>query len=158
MTWNFGQTLKESEGLHMGIKWRVCVKAVRGHKHKIIKNGFKMVIAIFCSCYGFQGSLSTFLMDNSGHSVRTYREAENSNPSSCRRSTYSVRLYDFSIAITKCYKDVYSFFPHRARLWNSLPAECFHLTYDLNGLKTYNSFSIYFSSFFFFLFLYLHSF
>ena len=112
----FWSDTQESEGLHMGVKWRVCVKAVRRHKHKIIKNGFKMAIAIFCSCYGFQGSLSIFSMNNFGHSVRTYREAGNSNPSSCRRSTYSVRLYDFSIAITKCYKEVYSFFPHRARL------------------------------------------
>ena len=35
-------------------------------------------------------------------------------------------------------KDVYvnSFFPGSARLWNSLPIECFPLTYDLNGAKS----------------------
>ena len=37
-----------------------------------------------------------------------------------------------------CYKDVYvnSFFPCTARLWNSLPIECFPLTYDLSGFKS----------------------
>ena len=30
---------------------------------------------------------------------------------------------------------VNSFFPHTARPWNSLPIECFPLTYDLNGFK-----------------------
>ena len=50
-------------------------------------------------------------------------------PPSCRRSIfYSNRFH----------KDVYdnSFFPCPARLWNSLPIECFHLTYDLNGFKS----------------------
>ena len=38
----------------------------------------------------------------------------------------------------RCYKDVYvnSFFPRTARLWNSLPIECFPLTYDLSGFKS----------------------
>ena len=31
---------------------------------------------------------------------------------------------------------VNSFFPHIAKLWNSLPIECFHFTYDLNDLKS----------------------
>ena len=37
----------------------------------------------------------------------------------------SNRLHDFSVTIPRCYKDVYvnSFFPHTARLWNSLPIE-----------------------------------
>ena len=54
-----------------------------------------------------------------------------------RFSHYSDRLHDFSVTIPRCYKDVYvnSFFPHTARLWNSLPIECFPLTYDLNGFK-----------------------
>ena len=57
-------------------------------------------------------------------------------PYSRRRSTrYSDRLHDFSLIIPRCYKDVYvnSFFPRTARLWNSLPIECFPLTYDLSG-------------------------
>ena len=36
------------------------------------------------------------------------------------------------------YKDVYvnSFFPRTAKLWNSLPIECFPLTYGLSGFKS----------------------
>ena len=57
-------------------------------------------------------------------------------PYSRGRSTrYSDKLRDFSVTIPRCYKDVYdnSFFPRTARLWNSLPVECFPLTYHLNG-------------------------
>ena len=60
-------------------------------------------------------------------------------PYSWGKSTcYSDRLHDFSVTIPRCYKDVYvnSFFPRTARLWNSLPIECFPLTYDLNGFKS----------------------
>ena len=55
-----------------------------------------------------------------------------------RSTHYSDRLHDFSVTIPRCYKDVYvnSFFPHTARLWNSLPIECFPLTYDLSGFKS----------------------
>ena len=59
-------------------------------------------------------------------------------PFSGRRSTrYSDSLHEFSITIPRCYKDVYisSFFPHTARLWNSLPVVCFPLTYDLKSFK-----------------------
>ena len=54
---------------------------------------------------------------------------------------YSDRLHDFSVTIPICYKDVYvnSFFPCTAKLWNSLPLECFPLTYDLNGFKSRNN-------------------
>ena len=60
-------------------------------------------------------------------------------PFSPGRSTcYSDRLHDFSVTIPRCYKDVYvnSFFPRTAKLWNSLPIECFPLTYDLIGFKS----------------------
>ena len=60
-------------------------------------------------------------------------------PFSRGRSTrYSDRLYDFSVTIPRCYKDVYgnSFFPRTARLWNSLSVEYFPLTYNLNGFKS----------------------
>ena len=49
-------------------------------------------------------------------------------PYSGGRSTrYSDRLHDFSVTISRCYKDVYvnSFFLHRARLSNSLPINVF---------------------------------
>ena len=54
------------------------------------------------------------------------------------QACYSDRLHDFSATIPRCYKDVYvnSFFPRTARLWNSLPIECFPLTYDLSGFKS----------------------
>ena len=57
-------------------------------------------------------------------------------PCSCGNSTrYCDRLHDFSGTVPRCYKDVYinSFFLRTARIWNILPAECFHLTYDLNS-------------------------
>ena len=54
-----------------------------------------------------------------------------------RFTRYSDRLHGFSVIIPKCYKDVYvnSFFPRTARLSNSLPIECFPLTYDLSGFN-----------------------
>ena len=50
----------------------------------------------------------------------------------------SHRLPDLYVTILICYKDVYvnSFFPGTARLWNSLPIECFPLTYDQKGFKS----------------------
>ena len=47
-------------------------------------------------------------------------------------------MHNFSVSITRCYKDVYvnSFFPRTASLWNSLPIECFSLTYDHSGFKS----------------------
>ena len=60
-------------------------------------------------------------------------------PFSWWRSTcYSDRLHDFSATISRCHKDVYvdSFFPCTARLWNSLPIECFPFTCDLSGFKS----------------------
>ena len=51
---------------------------------------------------------------------------------------YSDSLHDFSVTIPRYYKDVYvsSFFPRTARLWSSLPIECFPLTYDQSGFKS----------------------
>ena len=60
-------------------------------------------------------------------------------PFSWGRSTrYYDRLHDFSVTILRCYKDVYvnSFFPSTAKLWNSLPMECFSLNDDLSGFKS----------------------
>ena len=55
-----------------------------------------------------------------------------------RSTRYSDRLHNFSVTISRCYKDVYvnSFFPYTARLWNSLPIEYFPLTYYLSGFKS----------------------
>ena len=56
-------------------------------------------------------------------------------PHSCGSFTsHSNRLHNFSVTFSpKSYKDFYvkSFFPRTARLWNSLLAECFPLTYDI---------------------------
>ena len=58
-------------------------------------------------------------------------------PFSRGRSTRnSDRLHNFSVTIPRCYKDVTSFFLPTARPWNSLPFECFPLTYTLNGFKS----------------------
>ena len=59
-------------------------------------------------------------------------------PFSRERSRYSDRLHDFSVTISRYYKDVYvnSFFPLTAGLWNSLAIECFPLTYNLNCFKS----------------------
>ena len=59
-------------------------------------------------------------------------------PDSWGKSThYCDRFHYFYVTIPRCYKGVYvkSFFPCIARLWNSLPIECFPLSYDPNGLK-----------------------
>ena len=55
-----------------------------------------------------------------------------------RSTRYSGRLHDFFFTIPKCFKDVYvnSFFTLIARLWNSLPLECFPLTYNLSGFQS----------------------
>ena len=60
-------------------------------------------------------------------------------PFSRGRSTrFSNRLHDLSVTIPRCYKDVYvnSFFLCTTRHWNSLPLECFPLTYNLNDFKS----------------------
>ena len=55
-----------------------------------------------------------------------------------RSTCYSDRSHDFYVTIPRCFKDVYvnSFFPRTARCWNSLPIECFPLTYKLNDFKS----------------------
>ena len=52
-----------------------------------------------------------------------------------RSIRYCDRLHDFCVTIARCNKDVYvnSFFSCTAGLWNSLPIQCFLLTYGRNG-------------------------
>ena len=60
-------------------------------------------------------------------------------PYSRGRSTgYPDRLHEFSVTIPRYYKNDYvnSFFLRTARLWNSLPIECFPFTFDLNSFKS----------------------
>ena len=56
-----------------------------------------------------------------------------------RSTHYSDRLHNFLVTIARCCKDVYvnNFFPCTARLWNSLPIECFPLTYGLMDFKSF---------------------
>ena len=59
-------------------------------------------------------------------------------PHVCGCSTrYSNRLHDFVVTVPHYSKEIYanSFFPWMAKLWNSLPGECFPLTYNLNRFK-----------------------
>ena len=66
-----------------------------------------------------------------------------------RSTRYLDKLHDFSVTNPRLYKDVYvnSFFSRSARLYNSLPAEYFPLTYDLNGFKSrVNSHHLYLDS------------
>ena len=49
-----------------------------------------------------------------------------------KSTRYSVILHGFSVTIPH----VNSFFRCTAWLWNSLPIECFPLTYDLSGFKS----------------------
>ena len=55
-----------------------------------------------------------------------------------RSTRYSDRLYDFSVTIPRCYKNVYvnNLFPRTGILRNYLPVECSPLTYDLSGFKS----------------------
>ena len=51
---------------------------------------------------------------------------------------YSDRLHNFSVTISRCYRDVYvnGFFLCTARPWNYLHIECLILAYDLSGFKS----------------------
>ena len=55
-----------------------------------------------------------------------------------RSTRYSDRFHDFSVTIPRCYTVVYfnSLFPPTTRFWNSLPIECFPLTYNLSDFKS----------------------
>ena len=55
-----------------------------------------------------------------------------------RATRYSEGLHDFAVSIPRTNKGIYanSFFPRTAKIWNSLPADCFPLTYDLTQFKT----------------------
>ena len=60
-------------------------------------------------------------------------------PHSYGLSTYCFnKLQNFSVTIPGCFKDFYfnSLSPRTTRIWNYLPAEYFHLSYNLNGFKS----------------------
>ena len=90
----------------------------------------------FCRCLSELAEL--FLLLNSQGRCTRYSN------SAC----YSAYLF---ITFARCYKynHVNSFSPPKIRLWNSLHAELFPLTYDLNGFKTINSLLLSLGSFLF---------
>ena len=72
-------------------------------------------------------SLSLFYRDSFGWCSSELAELV-PLPHSCDSSIrYSNRLHNFSVTFPRRYNDIYalSFFPCTARLWNSLPEECF---------------------------------
>ena len=86
---------------------------------------------------GNVASLSLFYMHYFGRCLSELAELVPLPYSHGKCTHYFDRLHDFSVTIPRCYKDVYviSFFLCTARLWNSLPVECFPLTNDLNGFE-----------------------
>ena len=54
------------------------------------------------------------------------------------RSFTTTTSFDEGMMKARCSKDVYvnSFFSRAAKVLNSVPIECFPLTYDLNGFKS----------------------
>ena len=83
-------------------------------------------------------SLSLFYRNYFGRCSAELAELVPLRYSRGRSTRYSDRLHDFSVTIPRYYKDIYvnSFFPRTARPWNSLPIECFSLTYDLSDFKS----------------------
>ena len=55
-----------------------------------------------------------------------------------RVTRYFGALHDFAVVVPDCKKKIYasSFFPRTANIWNSLPADCFSLRYDLSHFKS----------------------
>ena len=55
-----------------------------------------------------------------------------------KSTCYSDSLHHFSVTIPRTFKDTFinSVFPCTVKLWNSLPIECFLLTYDLSGFQS----------------------
>ena len=94
--------------------------------------------SIFSSSVVYVASLSLFYRYFFGRCSSELAQLVPLPFSRWRSTRYSDRLHDFSVTIPRCYKDVYinSFFPRRAKLWNSLSIECFPLTYDLSGFKS----------------------
>ena len=55
-----------------------------------------------------------------------------------RSCGYSNKMHYFFVTTATYCKDVYVhiFFPRKVRLWNSLPAKCIPLTYDINDFDS----------------------
>ena len=74
--------------------------------------------------------------------IRTFQWWEEQCRKYCQHSWFQANwtesLHDFPINDPGCYEDVYvsRFFSPTDSLWNSLPAECFLWTYNLNDFKS----------------------
>ena len=88
-------------------------------------------------CRSVASLLSLFYRNLSGKCSSELAELVPLLHSSGRSTCYSDGLHDFCVIIPRYYKNVNvnSFFPHIATVWNSLPIECFSLTYDLNSFN-----------------------
>ena len=103
-------------------------------------------LAVFLEPLGHRhnvANLSLSLMSYFGRCSSELAELIPLPHSSGRSTHYFNKLHDFSVTIPRFYQDVYvsNLYPRTTRLLNSLPAECFPLTYDLNGLRSGNSMS-----------------
>ena len=94
----------------------------------------------YCGSVGIFNNRNFFVQSKVSHF--TYPSDNNNNNNNLAiglliLSNKIVVVLLFTRFIIRCYKDVYvnSFFPRTAKLWNSLPIECFLLTYDLSGFK-----------------------
>ena len=89
-------------------------------------------------CRSVASLLSLFYRNLSGTCSSELAELVPLLHSSGRSTCYSDGLHDFCVIIPRYYKNVNvnSFFSHIATVWNSLPIECFSLTYDLNSFKS----------------------
>ena len=124
-----------------------CLRLLQTHLFfpsplKLYECVFLCLLYLYLFCFLNRNFLS-FLRKVIRENLKTSRESLFGTlvplPISQRRSShYFDRLHDFSVAIPRCYKNVYvnSFVPHAARLWNSVPRECFPFTYDLSGFKS----------------------
>ena len=104
---------------------------------RIVDSSFTAILEPLAHCRNV-ASLSLFYRHYFGRCSSELAQLVPLSYSQGRSTPCSDRFHDFSVTIHKCCTDVYvnSFFPCTARLWNSLPIECFSLIYDLSGFKS----------------------
>ena len=117
-----------------------------GKNYHIIANSIQISIK-FCFL-SLKFGLSLFYRCNFDRCLSELDELVTLPPSRVRSTRYFNRLHDFLSPFLGVLKmSVNSSFPRISRPWNSLPAESFLLTYDLNGYKQLSFMIHLFSSF-----------